>query len=281
MNKIVFKILRYSGLPWLFRNFIQKKKVTILMFHEISKEIAEQTFLYLHKKYNIIHLNDYINACETKDKSKIPSKAIIITFDDGLVSNYNILPVIKKFNTPITLFLCSEIINTNRHFWYKHQRLSLPLSAYKPMPNKERLDELAKDGFIQDKEYGIVHALSKAQIIEMSEFVNMQAHTKFHPCLPMCEDEEAKEEIFGSKQMLESEYGFIINTIAYPNGDYSDRDVKLTKEAGYSCAVTVDGGFNTIDSDLFRLKRLSTNDSGNLDELIVKSSGVWSFLRNK
>ena len=281
MNKIIFKIIRYSGLPWIFRNFIQKNKVSILMFHEIDPETAVQTFSYLKKKYNLISLDTFVKASILKDSTNIPPKALIITFDDGLSSNYHLLPIIKKYNVPLTLFLCASIINTNRHFWYKHKGLSLPLSDYKTLSNKNRLLALHKDGFIQDKEYDEAHALSKNQLIEMSEFVNMQAHTKFHPCLPMCDDDEAKIEIFESKKILEDEYGFTINSIAYPNGDYSDRDVNLVKEAGYTSAITVDGGFNTLRSDLFRLKRFSTNDTGNLDELVVKSSGAWSFLRNK
>ncbi len=280
MSKIIFLILRFSGLPWLFRNLFQKNRVTILMFHEISRETAEQTFLYLHKKYNVIDLNEYIDACKIKNKARIPKKALIITFDDGLVSNYEMLPFIKKYNTPITLFLCSEIINTNRHFWYKHKGLSKPLSYYKILSNIDRLKALAKDGFIQDKEYKEAQALSKAQVIEMSKHVNMQSHTKFHPCLPECEFEVAKEEIHESKQKLEDEYGFSINTIAFPNGDYSDRDIELTKEAGYECAITVDGGYNTLKSDLFKLKRFSTNDTDNINELIVKSSGLWFFLKS-
>jgi hypothetical protein len=72
-----------------------------------------------------------------------------------------------------------------------------------------------------------------------------------------------------------------INAIAYPNGDYSDRDITLAKEAGYSCGVTVDFGYNTLDTDLFSLKRLSVNDTSNLDELAVKASGVWQFFKTK
>jgi len=250
------------------------------MFHEISRDTAEQTFSYLHKKYNVIHLNEYLDACKANDKKRIPKNALIITFDDGLLSNYEMLPVIKKYNTPITLFLCSEIINTNRHFWYKHKGLSKPLSYYKVLSNVNRLKALAKDGFIQDKEYKERHALSKAEVIEMSKYINMQSHTKFHPCLPECKYDVAQEEISESKQKLEVEYGFSINTIAFPNGDYSERDIEFAKNAGYTCAITVDGGYNTLKSDLFRLKRFSTNDTDNINELIVKSSGLWFYLKS-
>ena len=94
MKRLILKVLRFSGLPFIFREFIQKNKVTILMFHDISKETAERTFSYLLKKYNIIELNEYLNATERKDASKIPKKALIITFDDGHIRNYEILPVI-------------------------------------------------------------------------------------------------------------------------------------------------------------------------------------------
>ncbi len=84
-----------------------------------------------------------------------------------------------------------------------------------------------------------------------------------------------------AKQMLETEYKLPINAIAYPNGDYSDRDIAISKEAGYTCGITVDFGYNTIHTDLFRLKRLSVNDTGNLDELAVKASGVWAFFKTR
>ena len=113
----------------------------------------------------------------------------------------------------------------------------------------------------------------------MSSFVNFQSHTLFHPILPNCTDEEAKREIINSKLILESDYKLRINAIAYPNGDYSERDILLCKEAGYECGITVDHGFNTIDTDLFRLKRFSINDTNNIDELIVRASGVYSFFK--
>ena len=74
---------------------------------------------------------------------------------------------------------------------------------------------------------------------------------------------------------------YITTAIAYPNGDYSERDIELVKSAGYRCGVTVDYGFNTVKTDLFRLKRLSVNDTGNIDELAVKASGVWAFIKTR
>jgi peptidoglycan/xylan/chitin deacetylase (PgdA/CDA1 family) len=281
MKKFLFRALRISGLPFLFRELIQKNKVTILLFHDISKETAEQSFSYLSRNYEIIDLNHFIEACEAKGINKIPPKALIITFDDGYIRNYEILPVIRKYNIPVTFFVCTSIINTNRHFWYKF--LSDTLAPYElhRKSNLEKLDILSRAGFELEQEFTEPQALQKAHINEMKHYVNFQSHTMFHPILPKCNDLEARTEIFESKRMLELEYGLTINAISYPRGDYSERDIQLSKQAGYKCGITVDFGFNTLKTDIFRLKRLCVNDTDNINELIVKSSGVWDFFKTR
>jgi peptidoglycan/xylan/chitin deacetylase (PgdA/CDA1 family) len=281
MKAMLFKVLRATGLPTLFRELIQKDKVSILLFHDISQATAEQTFTYLSDNYNIISLNDFIEAREKNDFSGIPRKALIITFDDGHIRNYDMLPVIKKFKIPITIFLCASLIDTNRHFWFKYKNDTISVQRLKHLTNTDRLNVLAEVGFKQDQDFDNPHAMNKKQIIEMKPYIDLQSHTMFHPCLPKCNNFEAREEIFKSKQVLTYEYGLNINAISYPNGDYSDRDISLSKEAGYKCGITVDFGFNTPDTDLFRLKRISVNDTADINELIVKASGFWSFIKTR
>ncbi|MGX7835738.1 polysaccharide deacetylase family protein, partial [Campylobacter fetus subsp. venerealis] len=85
---------------------------------------------------------------------------------------------------------------------------------------------------------------------------------------------EAEFEITNCKLTLEREYGISISSIAYPNGDYSDRDIEITKGAGYKYGLTIDKGYNSIHSDPYRLKRLDPNDTDNFDEFVVKTSGL-------
>jgi peptidoglycan/xylan/chitin deacetylase (PgdA/CDA1 family) len=281
MNKILFRILRFSGIPILFRELIQRKRVSILLFHDLKAETAEKNFNYLTKKYNVICLNDLIYAINKKDFSTIPKKALIITFDDGHIRNYEMLPIIKKTKVPITIFLCAGLINTNRHFWFKHKHNSISTSELKLVPNEKRLELLSKVGFKQDKEFESPQAIQKQQIDEMVPFVNMQSHTLFHPILPKCKYNVAKSEIVHSKEILEDNYGLNINAISYPNGDYSDRDIEFSKGSGYKCGITVDYGFNSANTDPFRLKRISVNDTDDLNELIVKASGFWAFIKTR
>ena len=280
MEKYLFKILRFSGLTTIFKIFYQRNTTTILLLHDIKPEIAEKIFSYLVENYNIISLHDFINALETGDKSNIPLYSLIITFDDGFKGNYQLLPVIKKYNIPITIFLCSEIIGTCRQYWFKYKNLQhCTFEQLKSVPNTERLELLKKEGFSQTQEFSFRQALSLDEINEMKDFVDFQSHTMFHPFLPNCSFNEAKEEISNSKANLEIICRKKIEAISYPNGNYSEREIELCKQAGYLCGITVDNGFNSLSSDPYTLKRMSVNDTNNLDELIVKSSGAWSLFK--
>ena len=115
----------------------------------------------------------------------------------------------------------------------------------------------------------------------MKSSIDFQAHTQFHPMLPRCSDKESWEEIYLSKKQLEDKYDLDIYSFAFPNGNYSDREIEYVKKAGYKCALTTDFGFNSFNTDLYRLKRLSMNDTSNINELAVRSSGLWGFLKTR
>lgn len=279
MSSLVYKILRYSGAAWLTREIVQRHKVTILLFHDMKAEDAERNFAYLKRYYSIISLNDYLEAVQYH--RSLPQKALVITFDDGHVSNYELLPIIKRLQIPVTIFLCSDIVGTHRHFWFRHsQEVKEKVESFKQLTNEQRLEELKAYGFEQHKEYSDQQALQIEHIEEMKPWVNFQSHTCYHPILPQCDDETARKEIVDSKHELESKYGLTVNALSYPNGDYSARDIRLAKEAGYTCGITVDSGFNNLESDLFRLKRVSAGDAKSTTELMVKASGIYAMLKN-
>jgi len=278
LRNTVFKLLRYSGLPWLIRQTLQRRRVTIAMFHDIAADHAERVFGYLAKTYRVIGLDDYLAARKSGDSSRLPDKALIITLDDGHIRNHTLLPVLEKLSLPVTIFLCAGIVDTKRHYWFKYKHPEIDTQALKLMLNHVRLEQLARVGFRPEQEFGAPLALSKNQIRDMESRVNFQSHTTFHPCLHTCTDAESQEEIFGSKKLLEQDFGLRINALAYPNGDYCERDMAFVKQAGYDCAVAVDFGYNTLKTPAYRLKRLSVDDTDNLDAVCVKVSGLWTLL---
>jgi len=103
-------------------NFIRGKYlVPIAMYHSvnpvmrqevkrliISPETFERQMRFLKSHhYNVLPLNSV--ATLIKEKKKIPSKTIAITFDDGYKDNYiYAFPILKKYNLPATIFIITD-----------------------------------------------------------------------------------------------------------------------------------------------------------------------------
>lgn len=266
-------------MPFIFRLNFQKKNVTVFLLHNPSKEEFRKILKVLENRYNLISLDQFLNAVRKKNSDELPSYSAILTFDDGHADNFQLLSVFKENNIPAVVFICSGIVNTMRGFWFLHVHPILNRKELKKVSNKERLAILTNHGFTQELDFEKREALRLAEINEMKNQISFQSHTIFHPVLPKCSDEEAWHEIYESKNSLERLLSSTIKAFAYPNGDYTKRDVKLVREAGYECAFTVDPGYNSISSDLFKLKRLSLNDSSDKYEIIVKSSGLWAIMK--
>jgi poly-beta-1,6-N-acetyl-D-glucosamine N-deacetylase len=279
-RKFLFYILYLSGIPLLIRELVQKKQVTIIFYHNPGSDFFENHIRELLKRYNIIPLKQYIDAQKNGDINELPKKSLIITIDDGNYQNFDLLPIIKKYNIPVTIFLCSGLIGTYRQFWFRSGISLIEREEMKKISDEKRISLLMKHGFYEKKNYEKRHTLSKNEIEEMKKYVDFQSHTIFHPILTTCSDQRSFEEISKSKKDLETDYNLNIYAICYPNGDYSDREIKIASHEGYKCGLTSNPGFNTINTDIFQLKRISINDNVSISELIVRTSGFWSMLKH-
>jgi len=278
-QKTAFLLLRISGLPVLIRELVQRRRVTILVYHKLSPEVAEGHFALLKEHYNIISLADYLDY-RTNAHKQLPAKPLVVTLDDGHAGNYLLKPIFEKYKIPATIFLCSGLADTNRHFWFEAKMTNSVRQGLKRVRDEERLKLLAGMGFTETSEYPDRQALSASEIEEMRSVVDFQSHTVHHPLLPQCSDQRAFDEIAGSKIQLENKFGLRINALAYPNGDYSAREVAAAENSGYQCALTLDLGFNCRTTPAFQLKRICVSDDAGLDQLLVRASGLWDFLKN-
>lgn len=272
-------VLRFSGLPRLVRTVHARRKVTIILYHDPAPGVFEKHLKYLSRRYRFIGMHDLAAAFERGDGSLIPPRSLIVTFDDGHQGNHALLPLFRKYRLRPTIFLVSRVVDTRRHFWFKHP--GVKTSDYKPHPNARRLELLdLRTGFSQTAEYADSrHALSAAEIAEMSDAVDFEAHTCFHPVLPACDDDEARREIQDSRTDLEALLGRPVRCFSYPNGDYGEREVRLVREAGYTLARTIDVGWTDLRSDPFRLKITGVTDDASISVLAAQLSGITMYLR--
>lgn len=139
LKKIVVRIIRYCGLPFLVRELIQRNKVTIIYYHDINAQSFDDHLAFLKSRYHIISLQDYLAGNTVNIRNRL-----IITFDDGHIQNYSLLPVIKKYNVPVTIFLTTGIIGTKKRFWFLIRELDSETKKYcKESSDVERLELLS------------------------------------------------------------------------------------------------------------------------------------------
>jgi len=277
LKDLFWKVINISGITWFVREVLTRNKSGILLYHEPAPEQLEKHLQFLTKHYNFITLDLLVEAISQKDWTKIPPKALVVTLDDGHQSNYLLLDIFKRYNVKPTIFICSKIVNTQRHFWWKNNYPNH--YELKSIPRKEMLEKLAKKvGYFPEKSYEDRQALSVEEIEQMKPFIDFQAHTCFHPILPLCEDQESNFEIKQCKVDLEQLLEQSIKHFAYPNGDYTQREMLYLREAGYLSARTVKFGWNTVETDPYQLNILSDSDDVSTDKLSAQITGLFNLL---
>jgi peptidoglycan/xylan/chitin deacetylase (PgdA/CDA1 family) len=103
-----------------------------------------------------------------------------------------------------------------------------------------------------------------------SSFPVMQAgaHTRNHEILANLGPDEARDEITGSKRIIEEKTGRPVRYFAYPNGrreDFRTETERIVSESGFGAAMTTIEGFNCKGDDLYELKRQGVgSDTGML-----------------
>lgn len=251
-----------SGIHILIREFLCRNRVAILMYHDPKPTIFAKHIAYLSRHYTIISLDTLVSAIYQKDFSRVPAKSLVITIDDGHAGNIKLLPLFKQHRIRPTLFVCTQIINTYRHFWFKIDGQSkAEKEKLKQLPNAERLAYLKRTvNFEPENVYPDRQALNVSEIKKMVERVDFQPHTQFHPILPHCTETECRQEILGSKTDLEGFLRVECSHFSYPNGDYTEREIEIVKASGFRSARTTVIGWNTLETAPYQLKTIPIAD---------------------
>ena len=151
------------------------------MYHDVEVNNFERHIKYLKERYNIISLEELANFYG--QKSNLPDYSLLITFDDGHKRNYDLLPIVKKDNIPIVIFLCSGIIDTKRKFWWMTGLEEHRIENLKEISNEDRLSTLEEIGHTNDREYSGRQALNQSEILEMQDYVRFSITYRFSPHL--------------------------------------------------------------------------------------------------
>ncbi len=271
-------LFRISGLPILIRSIICRRKATILVYHNPDLTHFERHLAYLAARFHFIPLRKLVDAIRQRDWSSIPPRALVLTLDDGHVRNYALRHILQKYGVRPTIFLCSHIVDTNRHFWWK-TGIDAP-DQFKSLAYEQFLTRLKSEvGYEPEKEYHSRQALNRSELAEMQGVADFGSHTRFHPILPACPQHTCLAELRESRAHLQDLLRQPVRDFAYPNGDYTERELKMVASAGYDSARTLDYGWNDFRTDPLRLKACEVDDAASANVLSAQVHGFFPLLR--
>ncbi len=276
-RRIAFALLRATGLPLIIRHTLQRRRLTILLFHQQTPERFERTLRALSRRYHIVSLDEALDALEGGALTSLPSRPLVLTFDDGRASNAALLPLFAAYGVRPTVFVVTGVVGTRRRFWWSPLSRA-EVAELQSLPDDERLDRLRAAGFDPLREHEAGDALSAGQLRDLAAVADVQPHTRTHPVLTRCDSQRAREEIAGSAEDLRTMLGVRPRVFAYPNGVFSEETVSIVRESGIPFAVTTEPVLNDGSSDPLRLGRIFVRDHADTSEAIAVASGLPAML---
>lgn len=255
----------------------------------ISVETFRQAISLITNSFEIVSLRTLANCLDRK------VEYASVTFDDGWRDTYTLaFPILKEFNAPATIFVSTGKIGQTRPFWQQllgnhfkkavhinekedqeclrniiglRKLEALDYEQYKKTVNKwklknneyiqrqmERLDiECGKTAGNGDRIF-----LNEDEIREMknSSLIDFGSHTVNHVILTNEDHDIVKWELSGSRAKLMKVTGNEIDTLSYPNGNYSEDIIKTAKDVGYKIACTAKRNRVGIGNNLMQLPRI-------------------------
>ncbi len=138
----------------------------------------------------------------------------------------------------------------------------------RPLADPERqtaLAELASWSGVPAAGVSPARPLTAEEVRRLSagDLVEIGAHTLTHPQLSALGADAQREEIRGSRTVLQEAVGASVTSFAYPYGapsDYTRETVALVAEAGFSGACATTSGVVKRGSERFELPRLHVED---------------------
>lgn len=264
------------GLYCAFRLFWKKPQFLSIYFHNPTPKAFEEIVKWVsHQGYDIVEVNklvDYMKGDVTDGKYYC-----VITFDDAWQSNLKLIPVVEKYNIPITIFAPVMPLIEGNYWWRYAQKVGgIKMSNELKCLPEERFNEAVKD---LKKEVAIEReAMTMEELKSVSKhpLVNIQSHSYTHPILTNVSGETLDYELRESKLFLEKELDKKINAFCYPNGSVSEREIKKASEL-YDYAFSVIQDTPRVKGDLYTIPRCALTDDywSNLAKII----GAWNRIK--
>lgn len=170
-----------------------------------------------------------------------------VTFDDGLRSVWNAVPLLERLGVGATVFACTDYADSGRTF-----------------APAELVDEAAA----HPDELATMDWDSLGGLAERG--IEIGSHTKTQPHLTSLSDSEVRSELCESRERLEDVLGRPCRFLSFPYGEHDGRIRAAARASGYDAAFALPG--REKPRDVFALPRVGVWRHTGLPRLAVKIS---------
>lgn len=224
----------------------------VLCYHDVSKthpgdsygvtlaQLQEQ-FEFLQKNYTVVSIDDVLLA--SKGKKTLPPKAVLITFDDGLASFYDLAyPLLKHYKFPAVFAVVGKWIEDGKAPDYGYADVNPPMATWAQL--KEMSDS------------GLVAVVSHTYDLHHGHTFNPQGNEqasagflKFNLDSKSYESEKdffarVKADLAENERLIAKHIGKNYPLIVWPYGTYNGLSQKAATELGLLWQFSVERGLN-------------------------------------
>jgi peptidoglycan/xylan/chitin deacetylase (PgdA/CDA1 family) len=208
--------------------------VPILLYHRLGPTVADSMTMttatfeshlkYLKENgYTVIPLRRVIDWYQKKAPAP-PAKSVVIVEDDAHKTVYSdMLPLVKKYNVPVTVFVYPSAVSNAKYAmtW-------------------DQIRELKKTGLFDFQSHAYWHPnfkkeKKKLKPVEYEKLVDVQLKK--------------------AKQKIEKEVGGTVDLLAWPFGIYDDQLVQRATAAGYIATFTIERRHASANESILKLPR--------------------------
>src|SRR5437667_3330114 len=240
-----------------------------------STKIFARHMELICRRFHPVSLDDILMF--VKAGSKLPPRAVAVTFDDGFVDNFEMVaPLLARVGVPAAFYLTVGMIGTSDAPWYariRHAFLTTPCKIWHSSGLNQLWDLSSwRDGALEsayascasltggaqqravsliEQELAVETLLPQRRtMMNWSEAKSLRkaghivgSHSLTHPNLAhVADDATLRSELVDSKRQMEKHLEEPVLHFSYPhpalNPQWSERTLAAKQEAGYASAIT-------------------------------------------
>ncbi len=242
MGAFIFVLLPLPGrIPILMYHYIfPKEEIGTSSLNVSINDFQKQMWFLKTFGFRTISLDEFYAIKTGKEKAR--GKEVVVTFDDGHYTYLKYaLPIMERYQIQSVNFLIWDHLTRAWH------------------------DDIS---------------LEEAKHLTNHPLVIFGSHTLSHPTLREVSLEQARTEIFLSKEKLEEAFNKKVDYFCYPGGSFTPEISEIVRKAGYRLAFrTAFKYYKAYPETLYSLSRIKVSPKQNLFVFWLNISGIIAYAK--